>query len=106
MLNKISFDIPDWVPLLGGKHFGINISHVSLPSFQGWEGRIPGAEGQPYLAEVHGGEYIYQTPKQSEPVNLNIEVAQMVVREEADIKRVAKELYSLVSIEQRGLGIG
>jgi len=106
MLNKISFDIPDWVPLLGGKHFGINISHVSLPSFQGWEGRIPGAEGQPYLAEVHGGEYIYQTPKQSGPVNLNIEVAQMVVREEADIKRVAKELYSLVSIEQRGLGIG
>ena len=24
-LNKISFDIPDWVPLVGGKKFGINI---------------------------------------------------------------------------------
>lgn len=33
-LNKIKFDIPDWVPLLGGKTFGFNISTlntVSLP---------------------------------------------------------------------------
>lgn len=27
-LNKISFDIPDWVPKIGGKSFGINISSV------------------------------------------------------------------------------
>lgn len=33
-LNKLHFDIPDWVPLLGGKSFGFNIpnlSEVSLP---------------------------------------------------------------------------
>ena len=24
-LNKIQFDVPDWVPLIGGKHIGINI---------------------------------------------------------------------------------
>jgi phage-related protein len=33
-LNKISFNIPDWVPLIGGKQFGINISpipEISLP---------------------------------------------------------------------------
>lgn len=30
-LNSISVDIPDWVPLLGGKHFGINLSYVSPP---------------------------------------------------------------------------
>ena len=26
-LNMISFDIPDWVPWIGGKHFGINIKN-------------------------------------------------------------------------------
>lgn len=28
-LNKIHFEIPDWVPGIGGKSFGINISHVN-----------------------------------------------------------------------------
>lgn len=28
-LNKISFDVPDWVPAIGGKKFGFNVSHVS-----------------------------------------------------------------------------
>lgn len=28
-LNKISFDIPDWVPVIGGNSFGINIPKVS-----------------------------------------------------------------------------
>lgn len=31
-LNKINFDIPSWVPLLGGKKFGINIPKIpSIP---------------------------------------------------------------------------
>ena len=30
-INSISVDIPDWVPLVGGKHFGFNIPH--LPTF-------------------------------------------------------------------------
>lgn len=28
-LNKIHFEIPDWVPGIGGKSFGINISHIN-----------------------------------------------------------------------------
>lgn len=27
-LNKISFDIPDWVPVIGGKKFGFNIKEI------------------------------------------------------------------------------
>lgn len=27
-LNKISIKIPDWVPVLGGKNFGFNLSHI------------------------------------------------------------------------------
>ena len=30
-LNKVSFSIPSWVPSVGGKRFGINISTISIP---------------------------------------------------------------------------
>lgn len=107
MLNQISFDIPDWVPFVGGQHFGINIPNISLPSFKGWNGRIPGLEGEAQLAVVHGGEYIYQTPKGNpENVNnINFNISGMVVREEADINRIARELYSLMRMEQRSMGL-
>ena len=36
-LNKISFDIPDWVPLIGGKKFGFSIPKMKEASFS----RIP-----------------------------------------------------------------
>ena len=31
-LNSINFDVPSWVPLLGGKSFGLNISNVEKVS--------------------------------------------------------------------------
>lgn len=31
LLNNISIDIPEWVPLIGGKSLGFNLSHVSAP---------------------------------------------------------------------------
>lgn len=31
MFNKISFTVPDWVPEIGGKKYGIDIAHVSIP---------------------------------------------------------------------------
>lgn len=30
-LNKLHFDIPDWVPVLGGKTFGFNIGTITAP---------------------------------------------------------------------------
>lgn len=27
-VNKISFDVPNWIPMFGGKHFGINLPQV------------------------------------------------------------------------------
>jgi hypothetical protein len=29
--NKISFTVPDWVPVIGGNKYGIDISKVSIP---------------------------------------------------------------------------
>ena len=32
-LNKLSFTVPDWVPVIGGSQFGFNLQEVSLPQF-------------------------------------------------------------------------
>lgn len=32
-LNKINFTVPAWVPALGGKQFGFNLTEVTLPKF-------------------------------------------------------------------------
>ena len=32
-LNKINLTVPDWVPALGGKRFGFNLTEVTLPKF-------------------------------------------------------------------------
>lgn len=32
-LNKFNFTVPDWVPALGGKQFGFNLTEVTLPKF-------------------------------------------------------------------------
>jgi len=93
-INRLSFEVPDWVPGIGGEKFGFNISEITLPSFKGWEGRIPGQEGQPYLAEVHGGEYISQSPA-GEGITNNFNIAELHVREEADVGRIARELHRL-----------
>lgn len=29
-VNKISFDVPDWVPVIGGKKFGFNLKEIAL----------------------------------------------------------------------------
>ena len=52
-MNKLKFDVPDWVPVLGGKTFGFNLAEVSAP-------QIPllangGVIRQPTLAMM--GEY-------------------------------------------------
>lgn len=30
-INKLSFDIPDWVPIVGGETFGFNIPNINIP---------------------------------------------------------------------------
>ncbi len=30
-INSISFDIPDWVPFVGGKHFGLDLKLINIP---------------------------------------------------------------------------
>ena len=59
-LNRISFEVPDWVPGIGGKTFGFNIprasfGRVSIPRFA--EGGFP-EQGQMFIAREAGAEMV------------------------------------------------
>ena len=60
-LNKVSFDVPDWVPGIGGKKFGFSISQisqVSLPRLaKGGIVNNPG-KGVPLIAGEMGKEVV------------------------------------------------
>ena len=68
-LNKINFKIPDWVPGLGGKSFGINIkeiSSVSIPRLA--EGGFPDM-GQIFIAREAGPELVGNIGSRTAVVN-------------------------------------
>lgn len=59
-INKISFDVPDWVPGIGGKTFGFDIPRVAfgrveIPRFA--EGGFP-EQGQMFIAREAGAEMV------------------------------------------------
>ena len=63
-LNKIHFEVPDWVPLVGGKSFGINItpvSRVSLPRLASGAVIPPNREFMAVLGDQKSGTNI-ETP--------------------------------------------
>lgn len=64
-LNKISFDIPDWVPLLGGKKFGFNIPEIQAPQIPYLAKGAVFKGGNPFLAVVNDqkrGQTNVETP--------------------------------------------
>ena len=68
-LNKISFDVPDWVPGIGGKTIGFNIKHVaevSLPRLE--KGGLVNA-GQLFIANEAGPELVGQYGNKSAVMN-------------------------------------
>lgn len=93
--NKLKFDIPDWVPLLGGKKFGLNIPLI--PKFDVGTKFLP----EDMLVMAHKGEMIVpasQNPyansngqilPQSDPRELAIAIRKELER--ANIKAVISE---------------
>lgn len=89
------FSIPDWLPSWagGGKTFGLpEVPTVSLP-------RIPlmdaggMIQGPGLFAVGRGVKEIVRAPGSSITNKFNIE--QLIVREEADIRKIARELYNM-----------
>ncbi len=68
-MNKLSFDIPDWVSGLGGKKFGFNlktISTISIPRLA--EGGFPDV-GQMFIAREAGPEMVGNIGRRTAVVN-------------------------------------
>lgn len=64
-LNGLHFTIPDWVPLLGGKEFGLNLKHVgSIPYLASGgilsHGSAVVGEAGPELLTLTGGRAVVQ----------------------------------------------
>ena len=64
-LNGISFTIPDWVPLLGGKEFGLNLRHVGNIPYLATGGILSRGsavvgEAGPELLTLAGGKAVVQ----------------------------------------------
>ena len=63
-LNMLSFDVPDWVPLIGGKQFGLNVptlSNIALPRLAQGAVIPPNREFAAILGDQRSGTNI-ETP--------------------------------------------
>lgn len=110
-LNKLKFKAPDWVPVIGGKSFGISIPKIPRLA-------RGGVVSEPTLAMV--GDAGPGNPEIVAPERLlkqllrevlaesqnqsPIIIQNMTVRDDTDIKKIARELYNLQKSEKRGLG--
>ncbi|GAG91910.1 unnamed protein product, partial [marine sediment metagenome] len=107
--NKISIKVPSWVPFIGGKTFGFDFPKVELAKY-GEGGIIDeptllyGLRTQrPYAIAGEAGREIV-SPAGGGITN-TFQIAQLVVREEADIKRIAIELKGLQDRADRRAGV-
>ena len=82
-LNKISFDVPDWVPGIGGKKLGFNIatiSEINIPRLA--EGGVP-ATGQMFIAREAGAELVGNVGRKTGVMN-NDQIVESVSQGVAD----------------------
>ena len=93
-INKISIQIPDWVPGIGGQKWGFNLEKIDIPRF------VPKYEqGTNYvpndgLAYLHQGEAVvpkkYNTPYQPDNSGMSSAIdrlAQQVARISAKVEQ-------------------
>jgi len=104
-LNKI--EIPEWVPKIGGE--SLNIPEIPMLAkgtqyFRGGSAIV--GENGPELVTMPFGAKVYPNNKTQEMLqgNININVSSLVVREESDVKKIARELYNLQRKKGRGAG--
>lgn len=104
-LNDLSFDVPDWVPGMGGKTFGLDIPNIPMLA----DGGITTGPTLAMIGEGTEQEAVLPLSKLEQLINTSgapgITIEQMNVREEQDITRIARELYSLINSRGRGLGV-
>ena len=114
-LNKIHFEAPDWVPLVGGKSFGINItpvSRVSLPRLASGAVIPPNREFMAVLGDQKSGTNI-ETPlstmvqafKQAINETGGMGGRQITVVMQLDHRELGRAVYNLNNEETQRVGV-
>ncbi len=116
-INKLGIDIPDWVPVLGGKKFTINIPKIPM-LYRGTDNWI----GGPAMIHDRGAEIIdlpkgtrviphdksLEMAKASGSKNIQITIARLadsiIVREQGDIEAIADMLAA--KLEETAMNMG
>lgn len=90
-VNKMSFDVPDWVPLIGGKPFGFNLPQAKF-------GKIP------YLAQ---GGYVKPNTPQLAMIGDNKHQGEVVSPEDKliDMARQAAEMSTSAELLKEAIAI-
>lgn len=115
-INKISFDVPDWVPKFGGKHFGANIPTIPqlAKGTDNWVGGVVQVhERGGEIIDLPKGSRVYphdesvQKAREEGKKSITIAIAkladQIVVREDADIDKIASALAA--KLEQKAINM-
>ena len=106
-LNKIKFSIPDWVPGIGGKSFGINIDtipEVKLPRFE-FGGTVPGAVGTPVPIMAHGQETVIpanRAGRGGQGTSYSVTINNPQVRSRADVDYLRTQIEEALRDVSRG----
>lgn len=114
-LNKIQFNMPEWVPLIGGKSFGINItpvSRVALPRLASGAVIPPNREFMAVLGDQKSGTNI-ETPlatmvqafKQAMNETGGAGGRQMTVILRLDRRELGRAIYQLNNEETQRVGV-
>lgn len=114
-LNKIQFNMPEWVPLIGGKSFGINItpvSRVALPRLASGAVIPPNREFMAVLGDQKSGTNI-ETPlstmvqafKQAMNETGVAGSRQMTVIFQLDRRELGRTIYQLNNEETQRVGV-
>lgn len=114
-LNKIQFNMPEWVPLIGGKSFGINItpvSRVALPRLASGAVIPPNREFMAVLGDQKSGTNI-ETPlstmvqafKQAMNETGGAGARQMTIVLQLDRRELGRAIYQLNNEETQRVGV-
>lgn len=114
-LNKIHFEVPDWVPLVGGRSFGISIpsvSRVALPRLASGAVIPPNREFLAVLGDQKSGtnietplETMVQAFKQAMNETGGMGGRQITVVMQLDHRELGRAVYNLNNEETQRVGV-
>lgn len=118
-MNRIRFDVPSWVPVIGGKGWGFNLGNIK----ELWRGTknfmddvaLVGEQGPEIVRMGRGsevvpnhrlGEFMRGNAEEGgEEGETTIHIENMIVRNDDDIRKIAKELDELRTRRTKPKGV-